>query len=43
VQEVDGQTLLVVRGEDHKTGQEEDTEARFRALLDYAAARFTEL
>ena len=39
-QEVEDETLLVVGGEDHKTGQEEDTEARFRALLEYAAARF---
>jgi glycine/D-amino acid oxidase-like deaminating enzyme/nitrite reductase/ring-hydroxylating ferredoxin subunit len=39
-QEREDETLLVVGGEDHKTGQEEDTEARFRALLQYATARF---
>jgi glycine/D-amino acid oxidase-like deaminating enzyme/nitrite reductase/ring-hydroxylating ferredoxin subunit len=39
-QEVEGGTLLIVGGEDHKTGQEEDTEARFQSLLDYARARF---
>jgi glycine/D-amino acid oxidase-like deaminating enzyme/nitrite reductase/ring-hydroxylating ferredoxin subunit len=40
LQEAGGEKLLVVGGEDHKTGQEEDTEARFRALLDYAVSRF---
>jgi glycine/D-amino acid oxidase-like deaminating enzyme/nitrite reductase/ring-hydroxylating ferredoxin subunit len=33
-------TLLIVGGEDHKTGQEDDTEARFQALLEYARERF---
>jgi Rieske Fe-S protein len=33
-------TLLIVGGEDHKTGQEDDTEARFRSLLEYARAHF---
>ena len=36
----DGGPLLIVGGEDHKTGQDEDTTARFEALLDFAAARF---
>ena len=39
-QEVAHESLLIVGGEDHKTGQEDDTESRFRALLDYAKARF---
>ncbi len=32
--------LLIVGGEDHKTGQDEDTTERFEALLAFAAARF---
>lgn len=32
--------LLIVGGEDHKTGQEEDTEARYTALEQYARQRF---
>jgi glycine/D-amino acid oxidase-like deaminating enzyme/nitrite reductase/ring-hydroxylating ferredoxin subunit len=39
-QEAEGGALLIVGGEDHKTGQEDDTEARFRSLLEYARARF---
>jgi len=39
-QEAEGETLLIVGGEDHKTGQEDDTEACFRSLLEYARARF---
>jgi Rieske Fe-S protein len=39
-QEVNGETLLVVGGEDHKVGQEDDTEARYRSLLHYARDRF---
>jgi len=38
--QLDGKPLLIVGGEDHKVGQEEDTEARFVALLDYAHERF---
>ncbi len=40
IAEIDGGHLLIVGGEDHKVGQEEDTEARFEALLDYARKRF---
>lgn len=32
--------LLIVGGEDHKTGTEEDTEARYEALRAYTAERF---
>jgi glycine/D-amino acid oxidase-like deaminating enzyme/nitrite reductase/ring-hydroxylating ferredoxin subunit len=39
-QEVEHETLLIVGGNDHKTGQEEDTKGCFRSLLDYARARF---
>lgn len=39
-QEAEDGTLLIVGGEDHKTGQEDDTEARFLSLLEYARARF---
>jgi glycine/D-amino acid oxidase-like deaminating enzyme/nitrite reductase/ring-hydroxylating ferredoxin subunit len=38
--EIDGVPLLIVGGEDHKVGQEDDTEARFQALLGYAHERF---
>jgi glycine/D-amino acid oxidase-like deaminating enzyme/nitrite reductase/ring-hydroxylating ferredoxin subunit len=41
IAEIDGTRLLIVGGEDHKVGQEEDTEARFEALLDYARERFS--
>jgi glycine/D-amino acid oxidase-like deaminating enzyme/nitrite reductase/ring-hydroxylating ferredoxin subunit len=36
VQEAGGERLAIVGGEDHKVGQEDDTEARFAALRDYA-------
>jgi glycine/D-amino acid oxidase-like deaminating enzyme/nitrite reductase/ring-hydroxylating ferredoxin subunit len=36
----DGRTILVIGGEDHKTGQEPDTRARYTALETYARARF---
>ena len=39
-QTTDGGPLLLVGGEDHKTGQDEDTVERFQALLAFAAARF---
>jgi Rieske Fe-S protein len=32
--------LLLVGGEDHKTGQEQDTIGRFEALLEFATSRF---
>lgn len=32
--------LLIVGGEDHKTGKDEDTTQRFEALLAFASARF---
>jgi glycine/D-amino acid oxidase-like deaminating enzyme/nitrite reductase/ring-hydroxylating ferredoxin subunit len=40
IADVHGRRLLLVGGEDHKVGQEDDTEARFEALLAWAAARF---
>jgi Rieske Fe-S protein len=38
--EVEGVPLLVVGGEDHKVGQDDDTEARFESLLKWAHERF---
>lgn len=35
------EALLVVGGEDHKTGTEKDTDARFKALLDFAKSHFS--
>lgn len=32
--------VVIIGGEDHKVGQEEDTEARYEALLGYARERF---
>lgn len=32
--------VLIIGGEDHKTGSDEATEARYEALLNYARARF---
>ena len=37
---VDGEELLLVGGEGHKTGQGGDTEARYRALEDFARAHW---
>jgi len=34
------ESLVIVGGEDHKTGQAEDTDARYRALVDYTRKRF---
>ncbi len=39
-QEVDGRWYLLVGGEDHRTGEETDTEARYETLLGYARSRF---
>ena len=39
-QENAGESLLIVGGNDHKVGQEDDTEGCFRSLLEYAKARF---
>ena len=33
-------TVVIIGGEDHKVGQEEDTEGRYEALLAYARERF---
>ncbi len=38
--DVDGGRYLIVGGEDHKTGHDEDTEKRYAALLAYAQTRF---
>jgi glycine/D-amino acid oxidase-like deaminating enzyme/nitrite reductase/ring-hydroxylating ferredoxin subunit len=35
-----GRTYLIVGGEDHRTGEETNTEERYRNLEDYARARF---
>ena len=39
-QESEGKTFLIVGGEDHRTGEEKDTEARYEALLSYARERY---
>ena len=39
-QDSEGGPLLIVGGEDHKTGKDEDTTERFEVLLAFAAARF---
>src|SRR6185295_6374110 len=39
VQDVNGERLVIVGGEDHKVGQEDDTEERYKALRDYAYDR----
>jgi glycine/D-amino acid oxidase-like deaminating enzyme/nitrite reductase/ring-hydroxylating ferredoxin subunit len=39
-QESEGKTFLIIGGEDHRTGEEKDTEARYEALLAYARERF---
>jgi glycine/D-amino acid oxidase-like deaminating enzyme/nitrite reductase/ring-hydroxylating ferredoxin subunit len=36
----DGEPLLIVGGEDHKTGQADDLEGRFGALLEWTRQRF---
>jgi glycine/D-amino acid oxidase-like deaminating enzyme/nitrite reductase/ring-hydroxylating ferredoxin subunit len=35
-----GEDILIVGGEDHKTGQKDDAEARFKCLEEWARARF---
>jgi glycine/D-amino acid oxidase-like deaminating enzyme/nitrite reductase/ring-hydroxylating ferredoxin subunit len=35
-----GETVLLVSGENHKVGQDDDTEARYRALEEWARERF---
>ena len=39
-QEAGGRTWLVVGGEDHRTGADKDTGARYERLVDYARGRF---
>ena len=38
--EIDGQTYLIVGGEDHRTGAKVDTEERYERLVAYARERF---
>jgi glycine/D-amino acid oxidase-like deaminating enzyme/nitrite reductase/ring-hydroxylating ferredoxin subunit len=40
LQDVDGRSYLIIGGEDHRTGEEKDTESHYQSLLDYARARF---
>lgn len=37
---VNGRQYLIVGGEDHRTGEEDDTEARYETLGEYVRARF---
>ena len=39
--ETSGRSVLIVGGEDHKTGATRDTEAHYAALADYASRRFS--
>ena len=39
-QESDGRWFLIVGGEDHRTGEETDTEARYESLIAYARQRY---
>ena len=39
-QEADGKWFLLVGGEDHRTGEESDTESRYESLLAYARERY---
>ena len=38
--DADGEPLLIVGGEDHKTGQADESESRFGALLEWTRQRF---
>ena len=40
IQEIEDSDLLIVGGEDHKTGQEDDADKRFGSLEGWARARF---
>ena len=40
IQETAGRTYLIVGGEDHRTGEDSDTDAHYERLIDYARARF---
>jgi nitrite reductase/ring-hydroxylating ferredoxin subunit len=40
IQNIDGRPYLIVGGEDHRTGEETDTDARYQRLIEYATARF---
>ena len=40
VEQVDGRTLLIVGGEDHRTGEEGKTDRCYERLLEYAKKRF---
>lgn len=40
VQDVAGRVYLIVGGEDHRTGEETDTDSCYERLLEYAGARF---
>jgi glycine/D-amino acid oxidase-like deaminating enzyme/nitrite reductase/ring-hydroxylating ferredoxin subunit len=39
-QEIDGKTYLIIGGEDHRTGEETETEVHYDRLLEFARARF---
>jgi glycine/D-amino acid oxidase-like deaminating enzyme/nitrite reductase/ring-hydroxylating ferredoxin subunit len=39
----EGQEILIVGGEDHKTGQADDPEKRWNALIEWTRARFPEI
>jgi glycine/D-amino acid oxidase-like deaminating enzyme/nitrite reductase/ring-hydroxylating ferredoxin subunit len=39
-QDIGDKRYLIIGGEDHRTGEEKDTEARYKALVDYAQERF---
>lgn len=44
IQEIDGDSdLLIIGGEDHKTGQKDDADRRFGSLEDWARARFSSI